>query len=42
MPGVDPAALPANEARHTGQVGTVAATYPQVFAEPPLRSYARD
>ncbi len=42
MPGVDPAALPANEARYSGQVGTVAATYPPVFAEPALRPYARD
>lgn len=42
MPGVDPAALPVNEARYFGQVGTTLATYPHVSAEPPLREYARD
>ena len=40
-PGVDPATLPANEARYNGQTATVAATYPHVPAEPPLASYAR-
>lgn len=41
MPGVDPVALPANEARLLGQVTTTLATYPHVPAEPPLREYAR-
>ena len=41
MPGVDPATLPANEARYNGQTATVAATYPHVPAEPPLAAYAR-
>ena len=41
MPGVDPAALPANEARYLGQVATTIATYPHVPAEPALRPYAR-
>lgn len=41
MPGVDPAALTANEARYLGQVATTLATYPHAPAEPPLREYAR-
>ncbi|MDN5915051.1 MAG: lipase [Pseudonocardia sp.] len=41
MPGVDPVALPANEARYVGQVATTLATYPHVLAEPQLRGYAR-
>lgn len=41
MPGVDPAALPVNEARYGGQVATVLATAPRTTAEPPLRPYAR-
>lgn len=40
MPGVDPVALPGNEARMLGQVATTLATYPRVTAEPPLRDYA--
>lgn len=41
MPGVDPVALPVNEARYLGQVGTTIATYPRVNAEPALEAYAR-
>ncbi|RZT83271.1 hypothetical protein EV383_0070 [Pseudonocardia sediminis] len=41
MPGVDPVALPVNEARYLGQVGTAIATHPLVNAEPELREYAR-
>ena len=39
--GVDPVALPANEARYFGQVATTLATYPHEYAEPELRDYAR-
>ena len=42
MPGVDPLALPVNEARFNAEVATTLATYPHVPAEPPLASYARD
>lgn len=41
MPGVDPATLPANEARYTGHVATAIATSRVVFSEPALRPYAR-
>jgi hypothetical protein len=40
MPGVDPATLPANEARYGAKVATVLATAPRATAEPPLRPYA--
>ena len=39
MPGVDPAAFPANYARFTGTVGQSAAQSEYVSAEPPLRCY---
>jgi hypothetical protein len=42
MPGVDPATLAVHEARYTGHVAGVVATYPPTLAEPPLRAYARD
>ncbi|MBN9736627.1 MULTISPECIES: lipase [unclassified Pseudonocardia] len=42
MPAVDPVALPVNEARLLGQVGTSIATEPRTVAEEPLRDYARD
>lgn len=40
MPGVDPAELPANEARLLQQVVTATAGAEQVAVEPPLRAYA--
>jgi pimeloyl-ACP methyl ester carboxylesterase len=42
MPGVDPAALPINEARLAGHLATAIARTPPVLAEPPPRSYTRD
>lgn len=39
MPGVDPAAFPANYARFTGTVGPSAAQAEYVPAEPPLKCY---
>ncbi len=41
MPGVNPATLPANEARLTTTVAEQVALYPHVASEPPLKAYAR-